>query len=249
MMKSVIINVCRAISIISFIILPSLASAAKVVSIQSISITPYNDAFRGLENACSCDPEQLVLSEMKGYDVIKKLRRERPDVIVSIGSGALDKIRGIRDIPVVYLMVLDARSVIADKTNIKGINMDIPPDIQLALVRQALPEVRDIGLLYSPGQKGEFVEEARDAAESAGIRLIAKEVSNPMEVPERLNMMTGKINAFWMLPDVSVVTPEVSEILFLYTLKSRLPVITFSAKYLEMGALMSLEVDPYDMGD
>jgi putative ABC transport system substrate-binding protein len=231
-----------------FVFTPSLAYAARVVSVQSISIAPYNDAVRGLDSACNCDLKQLVLSEMSGYDVVKELRIERPQVIVAIGSGAIEKIRAIKNIPIIYLMVPDIQSDIAGKSNITGINMDIPPDRQLALVRQALPEVRDIGLLYSSAQKGGFVEKAKAAAESAGIRLTANEVSNPREVSDQLNLMAGKIKAFWMLPDVRFVTPETVEILFLYTLKNRLPVITFSSKFLEMGALMSFEVVPYDMG-
>jgi putative ABC transport system substrate-binding protein len=231
-----------------FVFIPSLAFSANVVSVQSISIAPYNEAFKGLKSACNCDPNQFILSELKGYDVVKELRRERPSVIVAIGSGALEKISAIKDIPIVHLMALDAKSVIAGKSNISGVSMDIPPDKQLALIRQALPEIDYIGLLYSSAQKGVFVEKAKAAAESAGIRLTANEVRNPREVSDQLNLMTGKVKAFWMLPDVSVITPETVEILFLYTLKHRLPVITFSSKFLEMGALMSLEVDPYDMG-
>jgi putative ABC transport system substrate-binding protein len=185
---------------------------------------------------------------MEGHDVVKELRRERPHIIVAIGSGALEKIRAIKEIPIVHLMALGAQSVIAGRSNITGINMDPPPDRQLAIIRQALPEVSDIGLLYSSGQKGNFVEKAKAAAESAGIRLTANEVRNSKDVPEQLDQMTGKIKAFWMLPDAGVYTPETIEILFLNSLKNRVPVITFSSKYLEMGALMSFEVDPYDIG-
>lgn len=247
MMKSGLKNCCRALLIGLLFFNPSLAFAAKVVSVQSVSIAPYNEAFKGLESACNCDLNQFILSEMKGYDVVKELRRERPQVIVAIG-GALEKIRAIKDIPIVYLMVLDAQSVIAGRSNIAGIDMDIPPDRQLDIIRQALPEVKDIGLLHSSGHKGDFIERAKAAAGSTGIRLTANEVINSKDVPEQLNQMTGKIKAFWMLPDAGVYKPETIEILFLYALKNRAPVITFSNKYLEMGALMSLEVDHYDMG-
>ncbi len=246
MLKSGLRIIFRVFFIL-FLLTPSLVYSA-VVSVQSISIAPYNDAFKGLESACNCDLKQLVLSEIKGYDVVKELRRERPQVIVAIGSGALEKIRDIKDIPIIHLMVLDTQSVIAGKSNIAGINMYIPPDRQIDLIRLALPEVSDIGLLYSSGQKSDFVEKAKAAAELARIRLTANEVRNSKDVPEQLNLMTGKIKAFWMLPDVSVVTPETIEILFLYSLKNRVPVVAFSNKYLEMGALMSLEVDPYDIG-
>ncbi|MBI5664680.1 MAG: ABC transporter substrate-binding protein [Nitrospirae bacterium] len=209
---------------------------------------PYNEAFKGLKGACNCDLKQFLLSEMQRYDVVKELQRERPQVIVAIGSGAVEKIKAIKNIPIVYLMVPDTQSDITGKSNMTGVNMDIPPDMQLDIVRQALPEVGDIGLLYNPVQQGGFIEKAKAAAASAGIGLTANAVGNPRKVSDQLNLMTGKIKAFWMLPDVSVITPETVEILFLYTLKNKLPVITFSSKFLEMGALMSFEVDPNDMG-
>lgn len=239
---------CRALLIVLLFFTPSLAFSAKVVSVQSLSIAPYNEAFKGLESACKCDLNQFILSEMKGYDVVKELRRERPQVIIAIGSGALEKIGAIKDIPIVYLMVLDGQSIIAGKSNIAGINMNIPLDRQMDIIRQALPEVKDIGLLYSSGQKSDFIERAKASAGSAGIRLTANEVRNSKDLPEQLNLMTGKIKAFWMLPDSGVYNPETIEILFLDSLKNRVPVITFSSKYLEMGALISLEIDYYDMG-
>jgi putative ABC transport system substrate-binding protein len=233
---------------LSLMLCLSPAYAANVVSVQSVSIQPYNEAFRGLESACKCKVKQLVLSEMEGPHIVREVRRGKPDVIVAIGSGALEKIRAINDIPVVCLMVLDVKSAIAGRTNIAGISLDIPPERQLDIIHQALPEVSDIGLLYNPEQTGRFVEKAEGAARSRGIRLAANEVRNSKDVPGQLNLMTGKIQAFWMLPDVSVVTSETAEVLFLYSLKYRVPVITFSNKYLEMGALMSLEADYYDMG-
>jgi len=238
----------RALFILSLVLCPSLASPANVVTVQSVSITPYTEAYKGLKSSCKCDLKQWVLSEMKGYDVVKELRTERPDVIVAIGSGALERIRSIKDIPIVVLMVIDTHSTIAGHSNITGINMDIPPDRQLELIRLALPAVKDIGLLYNSVKRGGFVEKAKASAESRGIRLTAREVDHSREVHERLELMTGKIGAYWMLPDLGIVTPETVEILFLYSLENRLPVITFSNKYLEMGAFMSLEVDSYDIG-
>jgi len=234
--------------ILWLILCPSLVSAAHIVSVQSVSIAPYNEAFRGLESGCRCDLTRYVLSDMKGYDIVKELRRQRPDAIVAIGSSALEHIRAIRDIPIIYLMVLDPQSLIAGNSNISGINMNIPPDKQLELIRRVMPEVKDIGVLYSPGQKAGFIEKAKTAAEKAGINLITNEVRTPGEVPELLNHMAGKIKAFWMLPDVGVYSPESVEALLLYSIKHRLPVITFSNKYLDMGATLSLEIDPYDMG-
>ena len=52
----------------------------------------------------------------------------------------------------------------------------------------------------------------------------------------------------WMLPDLTVITPETVEFLMLFSIENRIPVITFSDKYLEMGALMSISISADDIG-
>lgn len=60
--------------------------------------------------------------------------------------------------------------------------------------------------------------------------------------------MKGEVDALWMLPDTTVVTPESIEFLLLFSLTNRIPILTFSDKYVQMGAIMALDIDPYDLG-
>ena len=60
--------------------------------------------------------------------------------------------------------------------------------------------------------------------------------------------MKGLINALWMLPDLTVVTPETFKFMLLSSFQNNIPLISFSEKYVEMGALMSLNIDEYDIG-
>ena len=60
--------------------------------------------------------------------------------------------------------------------------------------------------------------------------------------------MKGSFNLFWMLPDSTVVTPETFEFLLLFTQQNRTPVVTFAGKYVNTGALASLDIDGFDLG-
>ena len=51
-----------------------------------------------------------------------------------------------------------------------------------------------------------------------------------------------------VLPDITVITPETIEFLLLFSLENRIPVFTFSEKYVESGALMSIIIDAFDIG-
>lgn len=224
------------------------AFAAGIVTVQSIDIKPYNDAYLGFKSVCVCDAEQLVISEMHGLDVIKEIRSLKPELIVSIGINALNKIRVINEIPIVYLMVLDPDPVIAGNNNITGVNIYVPPDKQLFHIQNIIPHVTTIGLIYDPSINGNFVKKAMAAAKTANIELIAKEISNAKEFPALLEGMKDEIDAFWMLPDLTAFTPETTEYLFLSSIERKMPVITFSDKYLDMGALLSFNIDAFDMG-
>jgi putative ABC transport system substrate-binding protein len=92
------------------------------------------------------------------------------------------------------------------------------------------------------------VTKARRAAVSEGIHLVASEVRSPKDLPEQLKNTGEDIDLFWMLPDVTVVTPETVEFILLSLIEKKIPVVTFSDKYLKIGAAVSLMIDAFDIG-
>ena len=89
---------------------------------------------------------------------------------------------------------------------------------------------------------------AHSVLEKSHIHLIPEAISRPGEIKNKLDAIKPRIDAFWMLPDVTLMTPETIEILLLFSLENKIPIITFSEKYVRMGALLSISSDPYDMG-
>lgn len=237
-----------AISAIAINLIPSFVAAVEIVAIQSLNIKPYNEALKGFKNACRCDVKQIVISEMTGDDLAEIVNETKPDLILSIGTKALKRIQTIKDIPIVYVMVLNPQSLISDSKNITGIGMRIPPEKQLSIMQKSLPDLKSVGIIYDPKNTAGFVKKAKVAANSAGIQLISEEVQKPKDVLAKLQSMKGKIDAFWMVPDLTVITSETVESLSLFSMENNMPLIAFSKKYLEMGALMSLEIDTHNMG-
>ena len=129
-----------------------------------------------------------------------------------------------------------------------GVSMNIPPNRQLQALLQTLPRTKSVGLLYDPKNTGYLVEEARQAAGEMDIVLTAKEIHHPRDVATSAMEMKGDIDVFWMLPDVTVMTPETVEFLVLFSLKYRIPLLAFSEKYLDLGAFVSTGIDAFDMG-
>lgn len=225
------------------------ASAEKILAVQSIRVAPYEQALKGFESICKLNVRRFVLSDYKGVDIAHKIKSLRPDMILAIGATALSKLNQIRDIPVVYFMVLDPKSVISsDAKNISGISMNIPQQDQLSIIVKIFPDAKDIGVIYDPEKTGFIIKRAEAAAWDAGINLIKKTINDPKDAASRIMEMQGKIDLLWLFPDTSVLMPETIKFLFLFCMNNKIPVIAFSKNYLGMGALLSIGIDSYDIG-
>ncbi|WP_298435468.1 ABC transporter substrate-binding protein [Geobacter sp.] len=223
-------------------------AAQGILVLESMRVAPYEEALGGIRSVAGGRINKVVLSEMEGGDIVRTVREERPAVIVAIGAEALAKVRKIKDTPIVYLMVLDPQNSLTSGENVTGVNLSVSPERQLAALQRVTPGIKRLGIIYNPARTGPLVRRAQAAAKGTGIELVLRECRSPREVPRLLEGMRGEIDSFWMLPDTSVVTDETVEFMLLTCLSHRIPVLTFSDKYVEMGALMALAVDPYDLG-
>jgi len=224
------------------------ASPQEILVVQNHNIKPYGDAFSGFKSQVSnkFSGVNYIFRNSKGAD--EYLSGSKPDLVLAIGMDALQKVKIFSGVPILYLMVLNPSAMIHEERNVTGVSMTISPEKQLAAIHRVLPSARRIGLLYDPKKSASFVKRALNASKEFKIDLLAKEVSNPRFVPTALTSLKGAIDAFWMIPDTTVVTPDTIELLMLYSLENKIPVCTFSIKYLEVGALMSLDINAFEMG-
>lgn len=226
----------------------AVALGQEVLTVQSARMPPYEEALKGFQSVCDADITRIIISELKQNDVIKRINRISPDIILAIGMDALTKVKPIKDIPIIYIMVLDPRSILSGEDNITGVSMNIPQERQIFILARILPGIKTIGLVYDPVITGHLVERVRKAAGAAGLNLITKEINRAGEAVSAIHSMGGEIDLLWMLPDRTVITDETLEFMLLFSLENMTPIFTFSEKYLEAGALMSISIDPFDMG-
>jgi putative tryptophan/tyrosine transport system substrate-binding protein len=235
--------------IICMLLLPvSPASAWDVLVVQNFRAKPYAEVLQGFRSACNAGIHELVISELNGEDVQAEIRRRNPDIILAIGMDALLQVRKIKGKPIIYLMVLNPDSALHGESNITGISMIIPPEKQLSSLHRVLPRLNKVGLIYNQKNTGHLVSRAYQAAAKLGIELTALRVNRPEDFPELLRSMKGNVDAYWMLPDSMVITPESVQYLLLFSMQNRMPILTFSEKYLKMGAFMSLEINTFKLG-
>jgi putative tryptophan/tyrosine transport system substrate-binding protein len=238
------------LTILSFLIVGIGEASPVVVSVQSVDVPPYNETLSGFNSVCRAENKRIVLSELKEKDgdLAQKVNAMGPDLILAIGLDALRAVKDLSRLPILYTMVLNPEPVRKDAPNITGVSMNIPPEKQLDIVLKVLPGRTRIGLLYDPEQTGSFVARNQKAAAAAGIRIVARVVKTAREVPFALTQMDVIPDVLWLLPDLTVIAPETVEFLFNFSLAHKIPVISFSEKYLTLGAFMSISLDVFELG-
>ncbi|MEN8142951.1 MAG: ABC transporter substrate binding protein, partial [Thermodesulfobacteriota bacterium] len=207
-------------------------------------------AGRGLKSA---QPDSLVVwtldkKSLPGAELRNRIIDRRPDLVLAVGQAALLEMTRLQRIPVVYLLARDGARLAAGHAKITGIEMTIPPARQLAMIAEALPAVKRVGVIHSQAGSNDFVREAASFAALRGLELLSEEAKNPRQIPGLLAGMAGRVDAFWMLPDPAVTTASTLEAMLHFSVDNQIPLLAFADKYLELGAVMALSFDVYEMG-
>ena len=227
----------------------SAAADHRILVFQSFSVAPYDEALAGFKSVCDAEITTVVLSDQGKISPSQIIRANKPDLILAIGMNALTTIKDIEDIPIIYMMVLNPQAITFGEKNISGISMTLSPEKQLATLREVLPAAKRVGMLYNPDRNGNFLKRAVKAATNTGITLVTEKIQSPKEVPSALQNMWNKMDVFWMIPDITVYSPETIEFVLLFLLENHMPIVSFSEKYVELGALISIGIDPFDIGN
>ncbi|MCG6550992.1 MAG: hypothetical protein L7F77_01595 [Candidatus Magnetominusculus sp. LBB02] len=224
------------------------ASALDVTIIESSAVKPYEDAIRGFEATCNCNIKKVIPIDHSGYNIQDEIRRSRPDMIVAVGEEALQAALTFKNIPTTYMMALNPSRIISGHGNAVGVSMEIPPHKQISSFLDVFPWIKRLGVVYNPANSGHFMRGAVEAALKQKVVLVEGIAHLPKDVPSVINSMKGKIDALWILPDTTVVTPENIEFLMLHSIAYNVPVLSFTDKHVALGAVMSLSIDPYEIG-
>ncbi len=229
---------------------PAWCHSKDVSAIKSMDILPYKEAVKGFRDTVDAKVSEYVLSGDSDNLAIVISKNQKADLIFTLGTDALRLVKeGLKDVPVIYTFVLNADSIVGPgRANVTGIDMNIPPEEQFNALLQVVPSARRIGVIYDPSKNQSAVNEAEAAARKLGVHLISRKVRTGAEAINTINQLEGKVDALWMLPDTTAITPESVEYMLLFSFKNRIPLIGISEKYVKNGALFALTFDSEDMG-
>jgi putative ABC transport system substrate-binding protein len=231
-----------------------------VILVKSRDLTPYNQAAAGLrKELLSWDPglriEEVLFpdSEASEKPFLDGLPKSRPDLIVTIGTQATRSIsRRITNIPLVFSLVLmsgDSEVLFRHRPpNVSGAAMDVPVSMQFERLKEVIPGLKRVGVIYNPKLTGEVIQSARLAASGAGLNLVEIPVSSEGEVIREMEGLKGRVDALWSVADSTVFTPRSVDTILLLTLRDGIPFVGLSPSFVKAGALLSFSCDYEDVG-
>jgi len=244
-------------------LVPAFSDAPLTIAVvMSREAAPYRQAVRGFEEILRESKKAYKLQEFTmegmpadGQVLASRIRARRPDLILTVGSGATQAIADqIRDIPIVFSLVLPSsghaslEEMRGTHGNLTGASMEIPLGFQFSKLKEILPSVRRIGVLYNPEVTGPLVADAGGAATRLGLELVAIPVGSEKDLLEHTDALAEKVDVLWSVADSTVFSPQGLKQILLATLRNRIPFIGLSPSFVKAGALAAFSVDYQDVG-
>ena len=179
-----------------------------------------------------------------GYDLFMPLGTPSSQAVVNV----------IKEKPVVFGAVTDPVSAgLVASNEAPGANVTGTSDItlykeDLELLMKLVPTVKKVGIVYNPGEaNAKFaLEQTQKYATAMGLTIVTAPANTTNEITSAARSILSKVDAFFMLPDNTVVSGQ--ESLIKVALDGKKPLISLDQSGVEKGALATLGTNYHDLG-
>jgi ABC-type uncharacterized transport system substrate-binding protein len=221
----------------------------KVVVVLSADAEPYQQAKNALVERLT--NESFSVQSMLLDDLIKDYEINAKDVnaFVGIGTKSAVWLHGQIKPPATlfYCMVSDLEgSRLDEEPKAYGISTDVPLSSQFDVIREALPQVRSVGMLYkSDTEKGRRTLETVTAGLPKSWRIEAVAIDKHESIAKAIEALLSKeIDIVWTSPDPSIYDVATTRTLLLSAVRNNKPVFGFSPACVGAGALVGVGIEP-----
>lgn len=224
----------------------------RAIVIRSQNIAAYNEAIKGFEEACKGKNITVnAVYDLQGdaeesKKIIRAIRNgeQKPQLVLAVGVLAATIAKDqFADIPVIFCMVINHDRFNLQGTNITGISAEASLEDQFTILKEILGFRKNVGVIYDPRKTGKIISDAMNMAKRFEINLLKKEVQSEREIGFALKNIINDIDAFWIIPDGTVITRDSLDMIFKKTLKERIPTFCTSNAIVKAGALIAISPD------
>lgn len=215
--------------------------------VMDVVISEYPDTIFDLQNA---NGEMSTASS-----IANKFKAEKVDLAVGIATPTAQALaQAIDDAPVIFCAVTDpvnaglVSSISKGEGNITGVSDMTPVKEQIELLA-SLIDLKTLGHVYTNSESNavRLAEIAEEVCAEMGIKFIGTGVNNSSEVKQAAQTIAGKVDAFYVSTDNTVVS-AISALIDVAD-KAGIPIVSADTTSAENGGvLLAWGFDYYKMG-
>lgn len=187
--------------------------------------------------------------------IAKQFVGEAPDVILAIATPSAQSLAAATTtIPLVFSAVTDpVEAKLVSKldgsgTNVTGASDALPYAPQIELMKQIIPNLKDVGYVYSPGEVNSTIvlKNLQDQLTPMGITVHAAPAQRSNDIAMAARSIAGDVDVIYTSTDNNVVSAY--ESLYQVAKESKVPLIASDTDSVARGAIAALGVNYHDLG-
>ena len=243
------------------------ADAVKTMSIITMNDTPQllevkEGLIQGLAAHGYTDGKNLKIDFKSAQgnfgtaqQIVRQFIGDKPDIIVTITTPTSQAaVAATKDIPIIFTTVTDpvkSKLVTQEKHpggNASGISDVVPTELQLNLVKEIVPNLKTLGLVYDPSLDNarSTVESVKELAPKMGFKTLKSPAMGLNNVPAAGQALVGKVEAIFVPNDTTVY--GAFESLVKVAQDAKIPIFTAERRSVQRGAVATVGFDFVDMG-
>ncbi len=187
--------------------------------------------------------------------IAKQFVADESDVIVAIGTPSAQSVAAATSsIPLVFSAVTDpVEAKLVPKldgsgTNVTGGSDALPYEPQIELMRQIIPNLKNVGYVYSPGEVNSTIilKNLKEKLTPLGITVHEAPAARSNDIAMAARSLEGRVDMIYTSTDNNVVSSY--EALYQVAKESKIPLIASDTSSVARGAVAALGVDYYVLG-
>lgn len=187
--------------------------------------------------------------------IAKQFVADSPDAIVAIATPSAQSVAAATStLPIIFSAVTDpieaklVPSLDGSGTNVSGASDALPYEPQIDLMKQLIPNLKNVGYVYSPGEVNSTIvlKNLKEKLTPMGINVIEAPAQRSNDIGMAARSLVDKVDAIYTSTDNNVVSAY--ESLYQVAKEAKIPLIASDTSSVQRGAVAALGVNYYDLG-
>jgi len=220
------------------------AAAGGVLVVRSQDLPPYVAVDQAFSASIGQEVSRLTLGGAP--DALTRALAQRPALVLALGQEAARRVAALAPAAPVLCALVPLPAMI-DRRFVE-VPMYVSAPRQVQALKQTLPSVKRVGLVYSPTHSRAVADAYARAAGAAGLVPVRHEVAGLRGFAGAVRSLVGRVDALWLVPDPTLINAETFKFLVQTSFESKLPLIAYSQAMVKAGALLAVEAGYEEMG-